>query len=125
MLKAQGFTVVEVIVALVILSAAVLGLAGTATSLTMAAASAEIRAQALNAAQDRIARIDADPNYDDLEDYEGTENGVPASGFTRITDVTHVTRTNPTPLDYKVITVVVTSSILPEPVELRTAIAAP
>ena len=100
----SGFTIIEVLVALVILSFAVLGLAGSATSLTTAAATAETRAQALYAAQDRISMIAADPGYDDLDDYDGTENDTPAPGYTRVTTVTHVTSND---MDFKLVTVVV------------------
>ncbi|MEX2466134.1 MAG: prepilin-type N-terminal cleavage/methylation domain-containing protein [Gemmatimonadota bacterium] len=127
MLSARaGFTIVEVIVALLILTTAVLGLAGSATQLTTAAAGAERRAQALYAADDRIGRVELDGRYADLDSlYAGVENDVPIAGFTRTTTVEHVDITDPDPLDYKVVTVVVTGPGLPSPIERSRVVAAP
>jgi len=121
-----GFTMVEVIVALVILSTAVLGLAGSATRLTAAAAGAERRAQALYAVEDRIDRIEMDGRYAQLDSlYSGVEAGVPLPGLTRTTSVTHVNTTSPTPLDYRVVTVVVSGTGLISAVERSLTVAAP
>jgi prepilin-type N-terminal cleavage/methylation domain-containing protein len=121
-----GFTMVEVIVALVILSTAVLGLAGSAARLTTAAAGAERRAQALYAAEDRVGRIEVDGRYALLDSlYAGIENDVPLEGFTRTTTVEHVNVTDPSPLDYKVVTVVVTGPGLMSPIERNRLVAAP
>src|SRR5690606_15644241 len=120
-----GFTMVEVIVALAILSTAVLGLAVSASSLTTAAASSELMAQALFAAQDRIAQVEADGRYALLDSvYAGVEQDVLARpGSTRTTIVEHVT--TPSPLDYKVIRVVVAGPGLTTPVERGVVVAAP
>lgn len=121
-----GFTMVEVIVALVILSIAVLGLAGSATRLTTSAANAEVRAQATYAAQDRIGRIEVDGRYTLLDSlFEGVEVDVPATGYTRTTTVEHVNTTSPDTLDYRVVTVEVTGPGLTVPVERTLMVAAP
>lgn len=121
-----GFTMVEVIVALVILSVAVLGLAGSATQLTTSAANAEVRAQATYAAQDRIGLIEMDGRYALLDSlYEGVESDIPASGFTRTTTVEHVSTTSPDTLDYRVVTVAVAGPGLTAPVERTLMVAAP
>lgn len=119
-----GFTMVEVVVALVILAAAVLGLAGTATTLTTSAATAETRAQVLYAVQDRVYEVSADPDYDGLDAYAGTRSDTPLDGFTMTTTVVHVDQSSP-PLDYKRIHVVVRGVGLPAPVERSTVVAAP
>src|SRR5690606_23014601 len=95
-----GFTMVEITVALVILSVAVLGLAGSASSLATAASTAELRAQAVHSALDRLARVDADDRYGGLDTlYAGTETGVlPVPGSTRVTTIEHVSVTSPDPL---------------------------
>jgi prepilin-type N-terminal cleavage/methylation domain-containing protein len=62
-----GFTMVEVIVALVILSAAVLGLAASASSLTTNASRAELRTMALYSVTHRIAIIELDMRYAALD----------------------------------------------------------
>jgi len=124
--RSEGFTVVEVIVALLILSVAVLGVAGSTTSLTTAAVSAEQRAAALYSVQDRIARIEADGRYATLDSlYAGVDSGVPAPGYVRTTTVQTVSVTNPTPLDYTRITVSVIGPGLTAPIERSLLVAAP
>lgn len=121
-----GFTVVEVIVALVILSVAVLGLAGSATRLTTTAATAELRAQAVYSADDRIGRIEMDRRYTLLDSlYEAIENGVPGPGFVRSTTVEHIQVTSPDTLDYLMVTVNVTGPGLTSPVKRTLVVAAP
>lgn len=121
-----GFTVVEMIVALVILSVAVLGLAGSATRLTTAAATAEVRAQAVSSADDRIGRIEMDRRYTLLDSlYEAVENGVPGPGFVRSTTVEHIQVTTPDTLDYLMVTVNVTGPGLASPVKRTLVVAAP
>jgi len=122
----SGFTLVEVIVALVILSVAVLGLSASAARLTTNAADAELRARALYSVQDRLALIQVDPRYADLDSlYDGSEPALGMTGFTRTTTVTHVVQTNPTPLDYKVVAVVVDGPPLPSPISRQIVVAAP
>lgn len=118
---------IEVIVALVILSTAVLGLAISASSLTASAATAELQAKALHAAEDRIARIEADGRYAVLDSlYAGVEEDLAfAPGFTRTTTVEHVDVTEPSPLDYKLVTVVVEGDWPIDPVERSLVVAAP
>lgn len=112
----QGFTLVEVVVALVILSVAVLGLSGSAAGLGQAAARAELRALAMESVQDRISRVRLDPRYGDLDSiYSGVDtNLLGIAGLTRTTTVTHVLQTNPVDLDYKRIHVVVSGAQLGE-----------
>jgi len=123
----RGFTIVEVIVALVILSVAVLGLSASAASLATRAADAELRARALHTVQDRLARVQVDPRYGQLDSlYEGTEiDALGLTGFTPTTTVTHVLQTNPTPLDYKVIGVVLDGPVLGGAVSRQLVVAAP
>lgn len=122
----DGFTIVEVIVALLILTTAVLGLAGSATRLTTAAAGAERRAQALYAAEDRIGRIEVDGRYAALDSlYSGVESDVPLPGFTRTTSVEHVLETTPAALDYKIVSVLVAGPGLTSSIERHRVVAAP
>lgn len=121
-----GFTMVEVIVALVILSAAVLGLAASASSLTTNASRAELRTMALYSVTHRIAIIELDTRYADLDSlYAATESNVlTVPGYTRTTVVDHFTPTSPA-ADYKVVTVSVSGPMLPTPVTRRLLVAAP
>jgi prepilin-type N-terminal cleavage/methylation domain-containing protein len=125
--RRAGFTIVEVIVALVILSVAVLGLSASAATLATRAADAELRARALYSVQDRMAQIQVDPRYADLDSlYSGTESDVLGLvGFTRTTSVTHVLQTTPTPLDYKVVSVVLSGPLLAAPISRQLVVAAP
>lgn len=121
-----GFTIGEVIVALVILGTVVLGLARPATWLTASGGTAEARAQAVRAADDRIGRIEMDVRYTLLDSlYEGVENGVPSPGFLRSTTVEHIQVTSPDTLDYLMVTVNVTGPGLIEPVKRTLVVAAP
>jgi prepilin-type N-terminal cleavage/methylation domain-containing protein len=123
----SGFTLVEVIVALLILSTAVLGLAGSASRLATTSATAELRALALQSVEDRLARIRMDPRYGGLDTlYSGVESGLFAiEGITRTTTVTHVQQTTPLVLDYTRISVTVEGTLLSEPISRQIVIAAP
>lgn len=122
-----GFTIIEVIVALVILAVAVLGLSASAATLASRAADAELRTRALYSVQDRLTQIEVDSRYALLDSlYAGTETAVSGlSGFTRTTTVTHVLQTTPPRLDYKVVSVVVDGPPLGVPISRQIVIAAP
>jgi len=121
----DGFSLVEVVVALTILSVAVLGLSASVMSLTTSAASAELKALALEAADDRIVELRMDPRYASLDTlYSGTETGIVMTGGTRVTTVTHVQSSDP-PLDFKRISVTVTLPHLPAPISRQIVVAAP
>ena len=122
-----GFTLVEITVALVILSVAVLGLTSSAAKLTTAASSAELRALALYSVEDRIATVEMETRYADLESlYGGTEsNALGLTGFTRTTTVTRVKTTGTGAVDYTIVDVVLDGPPLTTPVSRRTVVAAP
>lgn len=122
----SGFSLVEVVVALVILSTAVLGLASSATRLTTTAAAAQLRVLAMESVQDQLARVRLDPRYGALDSlYTGTENGLfGINGVTQTTTVVHIQRTSPG-LDFKKISVSVTGPMLSPPVARQIVIAAP
>lgn len=123
----RGFTLIEVIVAMVILSVAVLGMASSATRLATTSATAELRALALQAAEDRLSRVRLDPRYGGLDTlYSGIETGFfGVSGMTRTTSVAHVQQSAPNALDYKRITVTVTGPMIDPPISRLLVIAAP
>lgn len=122
-----GFTLVEVVVALLLLSVAVLGLASSASRLAVDAALAELRALALQAAEDRLSRVRLDPRYGGLDTlYPGVDTDLfGIEGLTRRTEVDHITQPAPNARDYKRITVTVTGPLLNPPVERALVIAAP
>jgi len=122
-----GFTLVEVIVALLLLTTAVLGMAGSASRLATTTATSELRALARQSVEDRLARIRMDPRYGALDTlYAGVESGLfSIPGITRTTTVTHVTQTTPLVLDYRRIAVTVEGTFLTTPISRQIVIAAP
>lgn len=91
----NGFTLVEVIVAMVLLGTVVLTMSAATTRMIRSATDSSRSTIALALVQDRLATIAADPAYALLEDrYEGTEDGT-ASGisYRRTTLITHTVTT--------------------------------
>jgi len=123
----EGFTLVEVVVALVILSTAVLGLASSASRLATTAATSELRALAMEAVEDQIARVRMDPRYGGLDTlYAGVDTDLfGIAGVTRTTTVQRVQQGPPQPLDYKRISVTVTGPFLDPPVSRQIILGAP
>lgn len=118
---------IEVLVAMVILSIVMLGLQATITDRVVRSVGSETRrATADQLAKDRIARIQLDPGYLTLETrFAGTESPVAgAPGFTRSTSI--VPSTSPASNgDYKTVTVRVWATALTDTVSRTTVIAAP
>ena len=85
-----GFTIIEMIVAVLILTSAVLGLGASATYMLSISSTASVRAEALQAVEGRISQIVMDPRYQALDSlYEGTESDLPGlDDFTRVTGIT-------------------------------------
>ncbi len=120
-----GFTLVEVVVALLLLSFAVLGLGASVNGLVTSSAGAELSALAVEAADDRLVEIRMDPRYDMLDTlYSGTETDILMEGATRTTTVTHVLTTNPA-LNFKRISVTVRIPYMIDPVTRQIVVAAP
>ena len=116
----EGFSLVEVLVALVIVSVAMMALAASSVTFLQTVSETDQRAAAVQLAEDRIATILADPEYDMLEArYDTTE-----TGFTSMPDAvrtTEVVRFNaPT---YTRVDVTVTGPGIDDPVTRTTATA--
>ena len=123
----SGFTLVEVVVAMVILSTAVLGLAASASRLATTSAAAELRSLAMEAVDDQVARVRLDPRYGGLDTlYGGVDQdlfGIP--GVSRTTRVEHVQQPAPNALDYKRISVTVTGPLITPAISRQIIVAAP
>lgn len=124
----RGVTLIEVIVAMVILTGVLLGMAVFAAKFTRAVAQSDVRTVAVNLAQQRIAEIRASPNYSGLETaYNGTETSI--SGFTGYTRVTTISRTGgPRPTftnDFKTVTVTLTAPGVSGTIKKTIIVAAP
>jgi len=124
----RGVTLIEVIVAMTILTGVLLSLAVFAADFTKAVSQADSRTVAVNLAEQRIAEIRASPNYSGLEaNYNGTEatiDGFP--GYSRVTTITHTGGARPTYTnDYKTVTVTVSGPTLSAPIKKTIIVAAP
>ena len=118
-----GITLIEVMIAIVILSGALLGMGTFITKFSRATTDGNIIAGATDLATDRLEQVKAWNKYATLETtFNATESSIPGySGFVRTTQITNtVTPTT----NYKTVTVTVTKSTLAKPVKKTTIIAA-
>ena len=98
----HGFTLVEIIVAISILTTAILGMGASAGYMLRAASGAGVKSEALQAVEGRISQIVMDPRYGVLDSlYGGTETALPGlEGYDRVTTITHVYTAVGSPPDY-------------------------
>lgn len=125
-MRPAGFTLIEVMIALVILSVAILGMANLTASMVRTTAVGDVTAAAIQLAEDRIEEVRIEPAYTEIDSlYAGTESGFPTlPGFTRTTEVVHYGGPAQQ-FDYKKITVTVTGPGLLIPVVRSVTVAAP
>jgi prepilin-type N-terminal cleavage/methylation domain-containing protein len=117
----RGFTLIEVIIAMVILLAVVSAMATATGGFVRSVAEDDLRAAATQLADDRIQSIEMDPNYAGLAAYAVTENNFPTlAGYTRTTRVNVV---NNNDQNHTIVSVVVNGPGLVRPVERTTTIA--
>ena len=88
----QGFTIVEMIVAVLILTTAILGMGASAGFMMQAASGTGVKSEALQAVEGRISQIVMDPRYASLDSiYGGTETNLPGlEGYDRVTQIAWV-----------------------------------
>jgi prepilin-type N-terminal cleavage/methylation domain-containing protein len=122
----RGFTLVEVMVALVILAVAILGMATLTSGLVRTTAVGDLTAAAIQLAEDRIEEVRIEPVYARIDSlYAGVETGFPTlPGFTRTTEIVRYGGPGQR-YDYKKITVKVQGPGLPAPVVRSVTVAAP
>lgn len=120
----DGFTLVEVMIAVFILGSIVLTMAASASKYLSVATRGRQRVQASAAAEAQIALVRVSPVYDSLTArFNSTSNNMPAPGYTRVTSVV---RTGAgTTSDITRVTVTVTGPLLAMPVKRSITIAAP
>lgn len=122
---ANGFTLIEVMLALVILTSVVLGITSATARFMHSVSIDKIRAQADAIADARIGLVRSWPTYVTLDSaFADTTTGQPYAGWTQMTTITQTGGTGQ-PLDYKRVTVKVIAPNLPQPVERSVTIAAP
>jgi prepilin-type N-terminal cleavage/methylation domain-containing protein len=127
--RRDGFTLLELIVSMLLLSVVALTIGATTAKLAVSSARSSQTLAALDLADDRLRTIQSDPSYTALESrYNASENAlVGFPGLTRTTVVTHVSNVlaNNRVLDYKVATVSVAGVGLQQPVIRVVAVGAP
>lgn len=125
--RRAGMTLVEVIVAVVIMSSVLLGMSVFVANFARTNNDNRLRAKAGELAAQRLEEIKGSAAYDSLETkYQKTESGtaLPAgyAGFTRQTIIKRIGGAG-LPTDYKVITVVVTAPRLTAALKKTTMIS--
>jgi prepilin-type N-terminal cleavage/methylation domain-containing protein len=122
-----GMTLIEVIIAIVILSGALLSMGGFVTKFAHTVSMTDLRGIAAELAADRIETVKAATAYSSIDSiYARTESPGSIAGypkFTRRTIVQRVGGGGTDLVDYKIVTVVVTEPALKVPVKKTTIIS--
>jgi len=123
--RRAGMTLVEVVVAMMLLGGVLLGLGSFTMQMSQAASRARLRAVAAQLASDRLETVKGAPRYSAIDSmYVATEASVDGHpGYTRQTMVTHVGGAAQDSVDYRIVTVEVRNAQLPTPVRKTTIIA--
>lgn len=118
-------TLVEVLIAVVILGGAVLSMGGYMTRFQRAVSESNARAVGSQLAADRLELVKGSTDYFTIESmWEATEPTIVGfPGYSRQTVIVRVTGTPGAPLDYWMVTVIVTGPRLATPVKHSSAIA--
>lgn len=124
----DGFTLIEVLIALLILGMALLGLALFVSRMAHASTFSRMIGTANELAADRIETIKSATTYSTLNArFAGTEttiSGLGNAGFTRQTIIRQVGGGSTDTLNYQIVTVVVTNPAMTDTVRKTTVIAA-
>lgn len=123
-----GFSLVEVIVALGLLTVVLLGLALFVSNMAHTTTDSRLLGTASELAANRLETIKASTNYASIDSFAVTETSIPGpaayAGFKRQTYVQHVGGAVTDSVDYRTVTVVVSNPEMPGTVKKTTAIAA-
>ena len=124
----RGVTLIEVVIAMVILTVVLLGMGTFAVNFTRTVQSSDARTIAVNLCDQRLSEIRSSPNYAGLNaTYATTEATI--AGFTGYSRVTQIVRTGgarPTyTQDYQTVTVTVTAPGIRTPIKKTIVVAAP
>ncbi|HKT09436.1 MAG TPA: prepilin-type N-terminal cleavage/methylation domain-containing protein [Gemmatimonadaceae bacterium] len=119
----KGLTLIETLIALAILTGAMLGMGTFVSRLSHGAGTGYELSMAGDLAVARVEQIKAYPVYASLEaTFVGTETGI--AGYPGFTRRTYIARTSTSRADYKTVTVVVTAAQLASPMKKTSVIAA-
>jgi prepilin-type N-terminal cleavage/methylation domain-containing protein len=117
----RGMTILEVVVALSILTVSLIGTAEYGRRYTRSNTNSQVLNQAIDLATARIERVKAERNYTSMDTLGVTETVI--VGYPKFTRVTTIVQTLTGALDYKTVTVKVIHSSLPAVVKKTTAVA--
>ena len=121
----SGFTLIEVMIALVVLTIAALSLMQMSGRMIRSVTDDRVRTLAAAAVDARIAEVRSWPTYSTLDGkYAGTETNTPTAGLIRVTTIVRTGGTGQ-PNDYKRVTVRVSGPGLATSVERTITVAAP
>jgi prepilin-type N-terminal cleavage/methylation domain-containing protein len=125
-MRRRGFTLIELMLAIVMLTVVLTGVARYTGQFLHAVTSSTTRTAAAQVATERIELVKADPSYTSLfAVWDDSETGFPGyPQMTRETTVSRITGTTP-PRDYTIITVRVTEPTMGAPVNVTTVVARP
>ena len=124
-MRRDGFTLIEVMMAVTMLGLVMLGLMSTTGRMIRTVADDRSRILAAAAADEQLALVRQWPTYASLDSaYAGVQTDTPRPGWTRTTSITRIGGVAQ-PDDYKRVTVTVVSPILPAPVSRSITVAAP
>lgn len=121
----RGMTLVEVLVALVLMAGVLLAMGRFSGSLAHTTGTARVTATATQLVADRLEQVKSAPRYTAIESlYVATEGSISGfTGFTRQTFVKRVGGLATDSIDYKIVTVQVSNSALANAVRKSTVIA--
>lgn len=119
-------TMIEVVMAIMLLSGALLGMGAFLGQFAKATGTMQIRMTANQLVADRLEEVKGAVRYSAIDSiYAKTETSIPnAPGFTRQTLISHVGGGPPDLVDYRIVTVIVTSPSLQSPSKKTTIISA-
>lgn len=119
----KGLTLIETLIALVILTGSMLGMGMFVTRLSHTSGTGYEMSMAGDLAVARVEQIKAYPVYSALESkFVATETGI--AGYPGFKRQTYIAHTSTSTKDYKVVTVVVTATALSSPMKKTSIIAA-
>lgn len=120
--RRAGMTLVEIMVAMSILTGALLGMGRFITGFTHSAADGALNSTASDLVLDRLEMIKASTPYTAISTYAGTESAI--AGFPKFVRTTQTVRTNTAQGDYTTVTVTVSHPSLQTSVKKTTIISA-
>lgn len=125
-MRRAGYTLIEVMLAIVVLAVVLMSLARYTGSLLHTVSTSSARTTAAEVARERIELVKADPSYLTLAaSWGGAQTGFPGyAAMQRTTTVQRITGVNP-PRDYTIITVRVTEPTMGAPVNVTTIVGRP